>query len=51
MKRSFFTIILIVTATAIAVAGSIEGKVTPGNSVVYVDVIPGKTFPPLQAVK
>jgi len=29
-----------------AAAGTIEGKVTPGQSVVYVDSIPGKTFPP-----
>jgi plastocyanin len=26
-------------------AGTIEGKVSPGGSVVYVDTIPGKTFP------
>ena len=45
MKYSLFTLVLIVTATAIAVAGSIEGKVTPGNSAVYVDAIPGKNFP------
>src|SRR5437660_786684 len=28
-----------------AFAGTIEGKVSPGNSVVYVDTIQGKTFP------
>jgi len=28
-----------------AVAGTIEGKVSPGTSIVYVDTIPGKTFP------
>jgi plastocyanin len=31
-------------ATA-ALAGTIEGKVSPGKSVVYVDTIQGKTFP------
>jgi len=31
--------------SAVALAGSIEGKVSSGNSVVYVDGIPGKTFP------
>lgn len=34
--------LLFVTA---AVAGTIEGKVSPGKSVVYVDAIAGKTFP------
>lgn len=28
-----------------ALAGTIEGKTSPGNSVVYVDAISGKTFP------
>jgi plastocyanin len=28
-----------------SVAGTLEGKVSSGNSVVYVDAIPGKTFP------
>jgi plastocyanin len=45
MKRSLFTIVLMATAAATAVAGSIEGKVTPGSSVVYVDAIPGKAYP------
>jgi len=31
--------------TTSAFAGTIEGKVSPGNSVVYIDVIQGKTFP------
>jgi plastocyanin len=30
---------------AVAFAGTIEGKVSPGKSVVYVDTISGKTFP------
>jgi plastocyanin len=34
---------LVITANAFA--GTIEGKVSPGNSVVYVDTIQGKTFP------
>lgn len=47
MKRSFLLILsLIVAVAASAVAGTIEGKVSPGkSSVVYVDSIAGKTFP------
>src|SRR5208283_5774007 len=45
MKRCLVILVLIATAAATAVAGSIEGKVAPGNSVVYVDAIAGKTFP------
>jgi plastocyanin len=46
MARSFLITILVVAAVAAnAVAGTIEGKVTPGKSVVYVDTIQGKTFP------
>jgi plastocyanin len=45
MKRSFLLILILVAAGAvIAMAGTIEGKVSPGKSVVYVDTIPGKTF-------
>ncbi len=40
------TLLTIAALVATAAAGSIEGKVSPGNSVVYVDTIPGKTFPP-----
>jgi plastocyanin len=40
-----FTLMAITTITTSAAAGTIEGKVTPGQSVVYVDSIPGKTFP------
>ena len=37
--------------TATAFAGTIEGKVSPGKSVVYVDAIAGKSFPaPSQSV-
>jgi plastocyanin len=45
MKRNLFTLLLIATLAATAAAGTIEGKVSPGSSVVYVDAIPGKTFP------
>jgi plastocyanin len=31
--------------TVVGVAGTIEGKVSTGNSVVYVDSVPGKSFP------
>lgn len=40
------TLLAITTLATTAAAGTIEGKVTPGQSVVYVDSIPGKTFPP-----
>lgn len=36
---------LITVLGAAAFAGTIEGKTSPGNSVVFVDAIPGKTFP------
>ena len=46
MTRSFlFALVVILTTTAAAFACTIEGKVSPGTSVVYVDTIPGKTFP------
>src|SRR5664279_974911 len=46
MMRSFLiTLLLVATVAANAVAGTIEGKVSPGKSVVYVDNIGGKTFP------
>lgn len=35
----------VIALGAAGVAGTIQGKTTPGNSVVYVDAIPGKTFP------
>jgi plastocyanin len=40
------TLLAITTIATTAAAGTIEGKVAPGQSVVYVDSIPGKTFPP-----
>jgi plastocyanin len=39
------TALLISALTVTAVAGTLEGKAPSGNSVVYVDTIPGKTFP------
>jgi len=46
MTRSFLSTLLLITLVAVtAVAGTIEGKVSPGTSIVYVDTIPGKTFP------
>ena len=44
-RRFSLTILLVLTFAAAAFAGTIEGKVSPGNSVVYVDAIAGKTFP------
>lgn len=46
MKRrlSLNLLVVVVFATA-CFAGTIEGKVSPGKSVVYVDAIAGKTFP------
>jgi plastocyanin len=48
MKRSVLILIAVVTGVAlVANAGSISGQVSgvPGQSVVYVDAISGKTFP------
>src|SRR5271157_2536522 len=46
MNRSFLLPVLVVAALSVsAIAGTIEGKVSPGKSVVYVDTIQGKTFP------
>ena len=46
MTRSFLiTLLLVTVVAATAVAGTIEGKVSPAKSVVYVDTIQGKTFP------
>jgi plastocyanin len=46
MTRSFLVTLLVVLVPAgAAFAGAIEGKVSPGKSVVYVDAIAGKTFP------
>ena len=42
--QSSSTLVLIAAVTT-AFGGTIEGKVSPGTSVVYVDTIPGKTFP------
>src|SRR5664279_3798845 len=44
-RRFSLTLLLVLVFTAAAFAGTIEGKVSPGKSVVYVDVIAGKTFP------
>ena len=44
-RRFTLAIVLLATFTTAAFAGTIEGKVSEGNSVVYVDSIPGKTFP------
>ena len=44
MSRFTLSIILILTLATAAFAGTIEGKVSPGKSVVYVDAIAGKTF-------
>ena len=44
MRKVFLLTILSVTSFNV-VAGTIEGKVSSGNSVVYVDAIVGKTFP------
>ncbi len=46
MKRKLLSMSLLISAlTATAAAGTLEGKAPAGNSVVYVDAIPGKTFP------
>ena len=48
MSRTFLVAVLVVLAMSLAAsAGTISGKVSgvSGESVVYVDAIPGKTFP------
>lgn len=46
MKRNLLSMSLLISAlTATAAAGTLEGKAPAGNSIVYVDTIPGKTFP------
>jgi len=46
MNRNLLLMILILAvASATCIAGTLEGKVSTGNSVVYVDTIAGKTFP------
>jgi plastocyanin len=46
MKRlSVFAMFLTLSLSPFAWAGTIEGKAPSGNSVVYVDSIPGKSFP------
>ncbi len=48
LRKLFFTVFVGMTLVASAVAGDIQGKVSgaSGTSVVYVDTISGKTFPP-----
>ncbi|HSY13533.1 MAG TPA: plastocyanin/azurin family copper-binding protein [Verrucomicrobiae bacterium] len=46
MKRNLLLIVPILAAASVTcIAGTLEGKVSAGNSVVYVDTIAGKTFP------
>jgi plastocyanin len=46
MTRSCcLTLALVLVLAASGLAGTIEGTVSPGKSVVYVDAIAGKTFP------
>jgi plastocyanin len=46
MKRIFLSAaMLVVVGGTMCFAGTLEGKVSTGNSVVYVDTIAGKTFP------
>ena len=44
-RRFSLTLLLVIVFATASLAGTIEGKVSPGKSVVYVDVIAGKTFP------
>jgi len=43
--RILFVFLLVLIFTTTAFAGTIEGKVSQGKSVVYVDAIAGRTFP------
>jgi plastocyanin len=46
VKHHCLSVAIVLSAfTVTATAGTLEGKVSSGNSVVYVDTIPGKTFP------
>lgn len=44
-NKSALTMVFISIMTAASFAGTLQGKVSTGNSVVYVDTIPGKIFP------
>src|SRR5664279_4786431 len=44
-RRFSLTLLLVLVIATAAFAGTIEGKVSPGKSVVYVDAIASKTFP------
>ena len=44
-RRFLLAFLLVLIFSAAALAGTIEGKVSPGKSVVYVDAIAGKVFP------
>jgi len=44
MRSLLFLFMVPIWVAGSALAGTIEGKVSTGNSVVYVDSIPGKTF-------
>jgi plastocyanin len=44
-NRFLMSLTLLATAAVTSWAGTIEGKVSQGGSVVYVDTIAGKTFP------
>lgn len=45
MRNLLLALLFILSIAGVAVAGTLEGKVSSGNSVVYVDTIPGKSFP------
>ena len=47
-RTLLFAFLLTTTVAAVSVAGTLEGKVSgaSGQSVVYVDTVSGKTFPP-----
>lgn len=45
MHKGLTVACLTVLLSTLAAAGALEGKVSSGNSVVYVDTIPGKIFP------
>jgi len=42
-RRFLLGILMVMVFATAAFAGTIEGKVSPGKSVVYVDTIAGKT--------
>jgi plastocyanin len=44
-RRALILLLVLMFVSTVTIAGTIEGKVSPGKSVVYVDAIAGQSFP------